>query len=105
MVAVEGDFGWRLGGSFNFCRRAKTDVKRGVLFGFFVFSCVVLCSVLIVKLAERHVVVARQMNGAPAGHACLVIIEVPNDMVRVAANNAAIILRLACVEDNVTGLA
>jgi hypothetical protein len=93
--------------SFNFCRRAKTDVKEGVVlsFGFFVFSCVVLCSILIVKLAERHVTVARQMNGAPAGHACLVIIEVPDDMVRVAANNAAIVLRLSSVEDNVTGLA
>jgi hypothetical protein len=96
MVAVEGDLGWWPCGSFNFYRLCK---KRAVLSFRFLYLVVCgLCSVLIVKLAECHVVMARQMNGAPTGHACLVIVDVPDEMVRVAADEAAIVLRLSSVE-------
>ena len=64
-----------------------------------------LCSVLVVKLAERHITVARQVDSAPAGHALLVIVEVPDNVVRIAADNGAVDLRLAGIEDEITRIA
>ena len=59
----------------------------------------------VVELAERHVAVVSEANGAPASHALLVAVDGAHDVVRMAADEVAVALGLAGVEGEAVGVA